>query len=208
MANDKTMDEKPDHQRPEHPDFWNKRFDDGTTPWNAGCVPPALMAYAAGHPEQARTLIPGCGHAWEADWLARHGWDVTALDFSAAAIEAARQQLGNWPGQLVCDDFFGFAPPTAYELIYERAFLCALPRKLWEGYGRRMHELLVPGGRLLGFFFFSDEPKGPPFGITPGALDALLSPWFVRTDDQAVNAADSIPVFAGRERWQVWQRID
>ena len=32
-----TMTDKPDHQRPEHPDFWNKRFfDEGTTPWNAG----------------------------------------------------------------------------------------------------------------------------------------------------------------------------
>ena len=204
MANDKTMDEKPDHQRPEHPNFWDKRFDEGTTPWNAGGVPPALMTYAAGHPGPVRTLIPGCGHAWEADWLARHGWDVTALDFSVAAIEAARQQLGNWPGQLVCDNFFGFAPPLAYELIYERAFLCALPRKLWEGYGRRMHELLVPGGYLAGFFFFDDEPKGPPFGILPEQLESLLLPHFERLED--APADDSIAVFAGRERWQVWRR--
>jgi thiopurine S-methyltransferase len=69
-----------------------------------------------------------------------------------------------------------------------------------------MHELSAPGGRLIGFFFFSEEPKGPPFGITPEALDALLSPWFVREDDQPVK--DSIPVFAGMERWQVWRRID
>jgi hypothetical protein len=202
------MNDKPDHQRPELPDFWDKRFAEGTTPWNARGVPPALINYAAGHPGQARTLIPGCGHAWEADWLARQGWQVTALDFSAAAIEAARQVLGNWPGQLVCEDFFSFTPPAAYDLIYERAFLCALPRKLWSGYGRRMHELLAPDGRLVGFFFFSDEAKGPPFGITPEALDMLLSPWFVREDDRAVDAADSIPVFAGKERWQVWRKID
>ncbi|MBK9444884.1 MAG: methyltransferase domain-containing protein [Betaproteobacteria bacterium] len=203
------MNEKPDHQRPEHPDFWDKRFGEGTTPWNAGGVPQALMAFATkegGKEEQPRTLIPGCGHAWEAAWLAAQGWDVTALDFSAAAIEAARQQLGNWPGQLECADFFSFEPPRPYELIYERAFLCALPRKLWENYGRRMHDLLAPGGRLIGFFFLRDEPKGPPFGITPEALEALLSPWFVREDDQPV--ADSIPVFAGLERWQVWRRID
>lgn len=200
------MSDKPDDQRPEHPDFWDKRFGAGTTPWNAGGVPQALMAYAADHPGQPRTLIPGCGHAWEADWLARRGWQITALDFSAAAIKAARLQLGRWPGQLVCGDFFSFTPPSTYELIYERAFLCALPRKLWQGYGRRMHELLAPGGRLIGFFFFGNEPKGPPFGIAPDALETLLAPWFVREDDQAVD--DSIPIFAGRERWQVWQRKD
>jgi thiopurine S-methyltransferase len=196
--------EKPDHQRPEHRDFWDKRFGEGTTPWNAGGVPEALMRYIEGSNSQPRTLIPGCGHAWEAAWLARQGGKVTALDFSAAAVEAARQQLGNWNGQLLCDDFFTFKPELAYDLIYERAFLCALPRKLWQNYGRRMHELLAPGGRLIGFFFFSDAPKGPPFGITPEALDALLSPWFVREADAAV--ADSIAVFAGRERWQVWRK--
>ena len=200
------MNDKPDHQRPEHPDFWDKRFGEGTTPWNAGGVPQALTAYVAHAEGKPRTLIPGCGHAWEAAWLAAQGWDVTALDFSAAAIDAAGQLLGDWPGQLVCDDFFSFAPPAAYELIYERAFLCALPRKLWENYGRRMHDLLAPGGRLVGFFFLREEPKGPPFGITQEALDALLSPWFVREDDQPVD--DSIPVFAGMERWQVWRRID
>lgn len=200
------MNEKPDHQRPEHPDFWDKRFGEGTTPWNAGGVPRALMDYVAHAKDKPRTLIPGCGHAWEAAWLAAQGWDVTALDFSAAAIDTARQQLGEWPGQLVCGDFFSFEPIAPYEAIYERAFLCALPRKLWENYGRRMHDLLTPGGRLIGFFFLRDEPKGPPFGITQEALDALLSPWFVREDDRPVD--DSIPVFAGMERWQVWRRID
>jgi thiopurine S-methyltransferase len=202
------MNEKPDHQRPEHPDFWDKRFDAGTTPWNAGGVPGALADFAETISGQPRTLIPGCGHAWEAAWLAAQDWEVTALDFSAAAVDAARQQLGEWPGQLVLGDFFEFSPPGggngAYELIYERAFLCALPRKCWQDYGRRMHELLAPGGRLVGFFFFSDEPKGPPFGITPAELDRLLSPWFECEDDRAVS--DSIPVFAGRERWQVWRR--
>jgi thiopurine S-methyltransferase len=200
------MNEKPEHQRPEHPDFWDKRFGAGTTPWNAGGVPQALRDYAMQDAGLPRTLIPGCGHAWEAAWLAKQGWEITALDFSAAAIDAARQQLGSWSGQLLCADFFSFEPPEPYELIYERAFLCALPRKLWENYGRRMHELSAPGGRLIGFFFFSEEPKGPPFGITPEALDVLLSPWFVREDDQPVE--DSIPVFAGMERWQVWRRID
>ncbi len=200
---------KPDHQRPELPDFWDKRFDEGTTPWNAGGVPPALQAFVAESPlAHTSVLVPGCGHAWEAAWLATQGLQVTALDFSAAAVEAARTTLGEWRGDLVCADFFDYTPALPFALIYERAFLCALPRKLWDGYGRRMHELLAPGGRLAGFFFFSDEPKGPPFGIAPAALDALLEPWFVREVDAAVAAGDSIPVFAGKERWQVWLRRD
>ena len=195
--------EKPPEQRPELPDFWCKRFREGTMPWDAGRVPAALAEFAAARDRPLATLIPGCGSAWEAAYLAALGWPVTALDFSPAAIAAAREILGDWPGKLLCADFFTFAP-TAYDLIYERAFLCALPRKLWDDWGRRVAELLPAGGLLAGYFFFRDEPKGPPFGIAAGRLEELLAPNFERIADAA--ATDSIPVFAGSERWQVWRR--
>lgn len=196
--------QKPADQRPEHPEFWDKRFTQGVTPWEAGGVPEALRHFAAQQPNPLRTLIPGCGSAWEAAHLAELGWDVTALDFSPVAIEAARRVLGPSPVQLTCADFFGFQPPVAYDLIYERAFLCALPRNLWADWGHRVASLLQPGGLLAGYFFFSDQPKGPPFGILHEQLHALLDGNFDRIDDQPVS--DSIPVFAGHERWQVWRR--
>jgi thiopurine S-methyltransferase len=113
--------------------------------------------------------------------------------------------LGDAAVNLVCDDFFTFQPPASLDLIYERAFLCALPRKLWVDWGKRVADLLPPGGLLAGFFFVCDQLKGPPFGILPDQLEELLAPNFKRLADESV--ADSIPAFAGRERWQVWQRL-
>lgn len=195
---------KPAEQRPEHPDFWCKRFGDGTTPWDAGRVPDAFAAFIAAQPAPLNTLIPGCGSAWEAAHLAKAGWPVTALDFSPAAVATAREVLGNAAVDLVCADFFTFTPAAPYALIYERAFLCALPRKLWADWGKRVAELLAPGTLLAGYFFLCDQAKGPPFGILPEQLDELLTANFERIEDAAVN--DSIPVFSGRERWQVWLR--
>lgn len=195
---------KPDHQRPEHPDFWCKRFGEGTTPWDAGKVPDDFAEFVRRQPQPMNTLIPGCGSAWEARHLADAGWPVTALDFSPAAVERARSLLGNAPVDLVCADFFTHQPAQPLDLIYERAFLCALPRKLWADWGKRVAEILPPGALLAGFFFLCEQPKGPPFGILPDELDALLLAGFERIEDRAVN--DSIPVFSGRERWQVWQR--
>ena len=195
---------KPPEQRPEHPDFWCKRFGEGVTPWDAGKVPDAFADFIARQPAPLNTLIPGCGSAWEAARLAGSGWPVTALDFSPIAIETARKILGEAPVELVCADFFTYAPTRAINLIYERAFLCALPRKLWDDWARRVAELLPSGSLLAGYFFLCDQPKGPPFGILPAQLDELLLPNFVRLEDKLVT--DSIPVFAGRERWQVWQR--
>ena len=195
---------KPNEQRPEHPDFWCKRFDAGTTPWDAGKVPAAFADFIARQSAPCNTLIPGCGSAWEAGFLAEHGWPVTALDFSPAAVSAAREILGNVTVDLVCDDFFTFTPQRPTQLIYERAFLCALPRKLWADWGKRVAELLPPNGLLVGYFFLCDQPKGPPFGIQSEQLNELLAPNFSCIEDSEVS--DSIPVFAGRERWQVWRR--
>lgn len=195
---------KADDQRPEHPDFWCKRFGEGITPWDAGKVPDDFAAFVARQATPLDTLIPGCGSAWEAAHLAAHGWPVTALDFSPTAIARAREILASVAVDLVCDDFFKWQPPSAPALIYERAFLCAIPRKLWPDWGRRVAQLLPPGGLLAGYFFLCDQAKGPPFGILPAQLDELLAPNFTLVEDTAVD--DSIPVFSGRERWQVWRR--
>lgn len=196
---------KPAHQNPALPEFWEHRFINQVTPWDAGGVPADFRRFVEQTmPQRPRTLIPGCGSAWEARALAEQGWPVTALDFSPAAISAARNILAQHADCLLLADFFQFDAADGFELIYERAFLCALPRSMWSDWAARLPGLLRPGGLLAGYFFFSDEPKGPPFGISPAALDALLSPAFERIEDRPV--ADSIPVFAGRERWQVWQR--
>ena len=79
-----------------------------------------------------------------------------------------------------------------------------MPRTRWDDWGRRIADLLPSGGLLAGYFFVCDQLKGPPFGILPEQLDALLTPNFERIADKPVD--DSIPVFSGRERWQVWRR--
>lgn len=48
-----------------------------------------LMAEAADLPP-GRALDAGCGHGAETLWLAAHGWQVTAVDFSAAALAHGR----------------------------------------------------------------------------------------------------------------------
>ena len=194
---------------PATPAFWDARFDADFTPWDQGGVPQSLVDYLAQNPAPVKVLIPGCGAGHEVRFFANARWDVTAIDFSPAAVARAKQLLGTLGDRVREEDFFGAA--LGHELVTllnERAFLCALPRQRWGAWAARVAELISPGGRLIGFFFFdvseSVTGKGPPFGIGPAALDALLSPHFERIDDRAPT--DSIPVFAGKERWQVWQR--
>ena len=186
------------------PGFWDERFERGFTPWDWGGVPRALRDFVARSVGTRRTLIPGCGAAYELAFLSNLQWDATAIDFSPAAVAVGKEAVGQWAARVVQADFFTWEPVRPLELIYERAFMCALPPAMWPQLAARYAALLPPGALLAGFFFFDDAPKGPPFGITAEQLDALLTPHFVNIEDAEVD--DSIPVFEGKERWQVWQR--
>ena len=184
------------------PEFWESRYRDNVIPWDAGKAPASLKEYANNLPAGARVLIPGCGSAYEATYLAAKGFDILAIDFSPAAVETARKNLAGFADIVRLADFFQFDFGQPFDVIYERAFLCALPRTMWSAYADRCARLLKPTGVVAGFFFFAETPKGPPFGTSPAELDALMHPLFDRIDDRAV--ADSIEVFSGKERWQVW----
>ncbi len=202
---EKRLREGPRHD-PGGPEFWDVRYRESFTPWDAGRTPPALAAWLTAQPPGRRVLIPGCGTGYEVAAFVDAGHDVLAIDFSPAAVAAARRTLGPLAGRVQEGDFFGFDAGDGFDVVYERAFLCALPRRLWGDYAARTAAVLRPGGRLAGFFFFGEGDRGPPFPLHAGELETLLDARFAREDDRAVDG--SVPVFAGRERWQVWRRRD
>ena len=187
------------------PEFWDTRYRDHVMPWDAGRVPADLRAFAATLPDGAHILIPGCGSAHELRYLAETGADVVAIDFSPQAIELGKRNAGPFADRIRFADFFQLDPGAQpFDVVYERAFLCALPRKLWPRYAARMADLLGPGQRLAGFFFYGDSPRGPPFGTSPEELHGLLDSAFELVEDR--SASESLAVFEGGERWQVWRR--
>jgi len=182
-------------------DFWETRYRGGTTPWDAGGVPPRLRAWLEKMDSRTRVLVPGCGSGYEVRAFAERGHDVLGIDFSDAALEIARGR----GGQVRKADFFRLDEPP-FDLVYERTFLCALPRRMWQDWGRKIAEVVRPGGRLAGFFYLNDNERGPPFGIDAGRLAELRGENFELVEDERVPAEESVPVLAGHEVWQVWKR--
>jgi len=187
------------------PEFWDTRFRGGVTPWDAGSVPSALEIWLKKRSSSLRVLIPGCGTGYEVRAFTERGHSVLAIDFSDAALDAARRELGKLASLVRRDDFFSLQEKP-FDVIYERAFLCALPRSLWTGWARRTAELVRPGGELAGFFYLDDNERGPPFGIARQELNSLLQGDFRLIEDLAIPAGESLPVFKGKEVWQVWGR--
>ncbi len=196
-------------ENPAAPDFWNERYAAGRTPWDHCGVPAALARFLARSPgNRARVLIPGCGSGYEVVAFAGAGYDVTALDFSPPAIARARTCVGPaHADRIVEGNFFTHnLPAGSFDLIYERTFWCALPPTRWPEIAARTAALLKPGGTLVGLFYFGEKDDGPPFGFSPGEPEGLFGPRFHLDVDEPVPAPESLPLYAGQERWQERRR--
>jgi SAM-dependent methyltransferase len=68
---------------------WNTRYREAESIWS-GHPNPQLVAEVAGL-APGLALDVGCGEGADAIWLARHGWDVVAIDISSVALERATQ---------------------------------------------------------------------------------------------------------------------
>jgi len=163
-------------------DFWEERYRKGETGWDMGVVSPPLKAYI----DQLETreisiLIPGCGNAYEALYLAQNGFrDVTVVDIAAAPLGNLQRQLG--PGlvrslRLLHANFFAIR--GRYDLMLEQTFFCAIDPKLRKRYVQKASELLAPDGVLAGVLFASHfAGEGPPFGGTEQEYRPLFAERF------------------------------
>jgi hypothetical protein len=117
---------------------------------------------------------------------------------SAATLTSDSQiTVPDFPeAQLHLLDFFTLN--RQYDLVIEQTFFCALDPDLRQSYVEKMHEILVPGGKLVGVLF--DEPMNserPPFGGHSKEYMTMFSSFF-----REVNIApcyNSIQPRAGRE---------
>jgi SAM-dependent methyltransferase len=191
--------------RPDEVEFWDADYRTGRLPWDFHGAPSALAEYLCSVEEPGWALIPGCGSGHEVRTFHERGWQVLAVDFAPAAVARARNGLGTLEEKVVQADFFTHDfGGRKFDLIYERAFLCTISPERWTAYSQRTAELLAENGKLVGFFLYGHEDDPPPYPLTEEAAQAVLAKKFVRLLDESVT--DSLPVFAGRERWQVWQK--
>lgn len=132
-----------------------------------------LMAEAASLPP-GRALDAGCGHGADTLWLAAHGWHVTAVDFSAAALahgrsmaEAAGTEVAariDW----IEGDLATWTPePGHYDLV-----VCLYVHVAGnvKDMVRRMANGVAPGGTL---FLVGHRPVDPSTGAATAAANQV-----------------------------------
>ena len=175
---------------------WDRRYADQGRLWS-GQPNGALAAEVAGL-APGRALDVGCGEGADAVWLARGGWDVTALEVSGVALERARGHARD-AGLTIRWVHAGLAeaalPPASFDLV--SAQYPALLRTPDAAAERALLAAVVPGGVLLVVHHAGMDTQqahdggfDPADYVWPSMIAALLTgDWDVELDEQRPRAA-------------------
>ncbi len=161
--------------------FWNNRYINKSTQWDLGKVSPPLKNYIDQlENKNLKILIPGCGNAYEAEYLLNNGFtNITLIDIATDLVQQLQSKYQNKTTINIIEDDF-FLHEGKYDLILEQTFFCAIDRSLRIDYAKKMHQLLNVNGKLVGVLFNREfEVESPPFGGNMEEYKNYFQPYFV-----------------------------
>nr|WSZ99486.1 class I SAM-dependent methyltransferase [Streptomyces sp. NBC_00857] len=175
---------------------WDNRYADRQQLWS-GRPNGALVAEIAGL-TPGRVLDVGCGEGADAVWLARGGWDVTALEVSGVALERAAGHARDaglavrWVHATLTE---AVLPPASFNLV--SAQYPALLRTPDAAAERALLASVAPGGVLLLVHHAGMETQQAQDGefdpadyVWPSMVSARLNDdWEVEVDEQRPRVA-------------------
>lgn len=159
---------------------WQDRWEQvrATAGDQVGRMPPnSLLVQLTADLEPGRALDTGCGHGAEAVWLAEQGWQVTAIDFSATALDFGRARARGAGAdvagriQWVEGDLDCWVPAAeAFDLVV--SLYVHIAGSVTDALAR-LGGGVAPGGRLL---LVGHQPLDPATGeATPAAGQRQVS---------------------------------
>lgn len=181
-----------------NPEYWNTRYVNNETGWDMHQVSPPLKGYIDDlKNKDLKILIPGCGKAYEAEYLMDNGFkNITLIDFSSVVTTRLKEKYKNKAIQIVNENFFDHE--GKYDLILEQTFFCALDPSLREKYVEKCYQLLDNNGKIAGVFFNKKfAPHEPPFITTDEEYRKLFQSKFIFL--QFKNCLNSIAPRMGYE---------
>ncbi|MER6242380.1 class I SAM-dependent methyltransferase [Streptomyces griseorubiginosus] len=175
---------------------WDDRYADRPQLWS-GRPNGALVAEVAGL-TPGRVLDVGCGEGADAVWLARGGWDVTALEVSGVALDRAAghaRDAGVTIHWVHAELTEAALPPGSFDLV--SAQYPALPRTSDAANERALLGAVAPGGVLLLVHHAGmdtghphDSEFDPAAYVWPAMVAALLDDdWEVEVEEQRPRVA-------------------
>jgi SAM-dependent methyltransferase len=150
----------------------------GRVPWDDQAPNPLLVEWIqrekrAGH--HAPALVIGCGLGDDAEFLSSRGYDVTAFDISATAIQMCRERFPDSTVHYEVADLFALPDDWAnrFAFVLECRTIQALPWQMSNDAMTAITRCVKPGGELLVLCFGREpdaERKGIPWPLSRSEL--------------------------------------
>jgi len=136
--------------------------------WDTGISPEELLYFITTH-APSKALDLGCGTGTNVITLAKHGWDVTGVDFSRRAIQIAKNkaQQNNVHVDLRMEDVTRLDSITGkFDLILDMGCFHSLPSNKRSLYIQKIDQFLADTGTFLLYLFFKSHPDGAGPGVS------------------------------------------
>lgn len=192
------------------PEYWNELYRADQTNWDMGTPTPAFADLLKSKRfETGKTLILGCGKGYDAVLFAQHGFDVTAIDFSAEAVKHA-QRLAEEKRvkiEFVKEDLFDYSLGISeeFEYVVEYVTYCAIHPSQRAEFAAMISSLMKPSGRFIAMFFPLDERAGgPPFAVSRDEINRLFGKKLELISIEAPPR--SVTSRKGKELMTVWRK--
>jgi SAM-dependent methyltransferase len=162
------------------PRKWDENYERNTAGWDLGGPTPVFQRIL--HRQEwipGRMVVPGAGRGHDAREFARHGFRVTAVDFSSQAVqEMHRLASRDAPVEIWQRDMFTL-PETlneSFDYVLEYTCFCAIDPTRRAEYANLVTRLLKPEGIYIALVFPLDGRKGgPPFAVSASEILDLFS---------------------------------
>jgi len=184
---------------------WNQAYLDENTPWDKGMPSPVIIELLGDIPINAKMVVPGCGTGNDiVALLDVNPVSVVGIDIAPEAIALLRKRFDCNPVvHPVLGDFVQHAAehPASADVVIEHTCFCAIPVAQRSAYASACSEILRPGGKVIGVFYWmprdtDDITIGPPFQTSEAELHELFGAEF----DLDIRVANvGFPERLGRE---------
>ena len=161
------------------PQKWEADYERRTDGWDLSGPTPVFKRLASDRKlTPGRMIVLGAGRGHDAREFARHGFEVTAVDFAPrAAHEMHRLADPAAPVQILQQDLFTLSPALdhSFDYVLEYTCFCAIDPQRREDYADLVGRLLKPGGIYIDLAFPLDGRQGgPPFAVSESEIIRLF----------------------------------
>jgi SAM-dependent methyltransferase len=191
-------------------DKWEMDYQRGGDGWDLGGPNPVFRNFLASEQIPPGKMIVVCsGRGHDAREFARHGFQVTAVDFSRTAAQEM-ENLNNpvSPVEILQQDLFDLPIHfnETFDYMLEYTCYCAIDPQRREEFADLAARLLKPGGLYISLAYpVSQHAGGPPFAISvPEVLKLFQERGFKLVERRLPS--DSVPARRGAEELLLLQK--